>query len=212
MTEEQWLTGKVPRKLLDYAEVYLKAARTKAGRRKLRLYACACCRRIWASLPEEPHRRAVEAAEAHADGRLDGTGLAAVLSAALPALGGSWGGTAVRQLLKPRFGDSIRADLYAAWAATQPREEARAQADVVRDLFGNPFRPAGVKRPWLTWNGGTVVGLARQIYTERAFDRLPLLADALEDAGCDSADLLDHLRNNREHFVGCWALDLLIHS
>ena len=60
---------------------------------------------------------------------------------------------------------------------------------------------------WLT---STVVALARSIYDERAFDRLPILADALQDAGCDSDDVLAHLRDPQEHVRGCWALDLVL--
>ena len=60
---------------------------------------------------------------------------------------------------------------------------------------------------WLT---STVVSLAQPIYAERAFDRLPILADALEDAGCDNADTLTHCRSEGPHVRGCWALDLVL--
>ena len=63
---------------------------------------------------------------------------------------------------------------------------------------------------WLTWNGGTVVRLAQAVCDERAFERLPLLADALEDAGCADADLLGHLRSPGPHVLGCWAPDVLL--
>ena len=59
------------------------------------------------------------------------------------------------------------------------------------------------------WNGRTVPRLARALYEERAFDRLPILADALEDAGCHHADLLAHCRGPGPHVRGCWVLDLV---
>ena len=87
----------------------------------------------------------------------------------------------------------------------------RWQADIVRDLFGNPFRPAPQpKRQWLTWNNGMVVAITHGIYAERAFDRLPILAEALLDAGCDDDVLLGHLRGPGPHVLGCWALDILL--
>jgi len=60
---------------------------------------------------------------------------------------------------------------------------------------------------WLT---PTVASLARGIYTDRAFDRLPILADALQDAGCDSADILGHCRGPGPHVRGCWVVDLVL--
>ncbi|MCI0377346.1 MAG: hypothetical protein L0215_07060 [Gemmataceae bacterium] len=74
-------------------------------------------------------------------------------------------------------------------------------------LFGNLFRPVAADPTWLT---AAVVELARTIYDERAFDRLPKLADALEQAGCTHAGLLAHLRQPGEHVRGCWAVDLLL--
>ena len=88
--------------------------------------------------------------------------------------------------------------------------ERAAQAVLLRDVFGNPFRPVAIDAGCLAWNGGTVVRLAQAIYDERAFDRLPILADALEDAGCDSADLLAHCRREGVHTRGCCVVDLLL--
>jgi hypothetical protein len=164
-------------------------------------------------MAERPHRRVVEALEANIDGRLGDAEFQALVQAASQKLTLSgWEGSAINRAVSRRPQEAIEADRYASWAFTHGlprRDEVRAQADVVRDLFGNPFRPVVVARSWLTWNGGTVAGLACQIYDERAFDRLPVLADALEDAGCDNADLLAHLRRGGDHYLGCWALDLL---
>jgi len=77
----------------------------------------------------------------------------------------------------------------------------------IRELFGNPFRPATLDPTWLTL---TVVALARSIYGERGFDRLPILAGALEEAACSEASILDHCRSPAEHVRGCWVVDLLL--
>ena len=82
--------------------------------------------------------------------------------------------------------------------------------DLLRDVFGNPFRWTLLDPSWLAWNDGTVHKIAQAIYDERAFDRLPILADALEDAGCDDADILRHCREPGEHVRGCWVIDLLL--
>jgi hypothetical protein len=82
---------------------------------------------------------------------------------------------------------------------------------LLRCIFGNPFRPAPSLAPAvLAWNGGTVPKLAAAIYEERAFDRLPILADALEDAGCTDADILGHCRGGGEHVRDCWVVDLVL--
>jgi hypothetical protein len=93
----------------------------------------------------------------------------------------------------------------ATWQAQ--REENRALVDLLRDVAGNPFHPVTFDPSWRT---STAVALARGIYAERAFDRLPILADALQDAGCDNADILDHCRDPKgTHVRGCWAVDLV---
>jgi hypothetical protein len=92
-----------------------------------------------------------------------------------------------------------------------PCYDSRREVDLVRDVFGNPFRPAPVVAPgWLCWNDGTVQKLARCIYEERAFDRLPILADALQEAGCDDESVLLHCRGPGPHVRGCWVIDLLL--
>jgi hypothetical protein len=85
--------------------------------------------------------------------------------------------------------------------------QLRPQAGLLRDVLGNPFRPAAIAPSLLT---STVVSLAEGIYADRAFDRLPILADALEDAGCDDPDLLGHCRGPGPHVLGCWVIDLVL--
>ena len=82
---------------------------------------------------------------------------------------------------------------------------------MLRDIFGPlPFRPVTLDTRWLTWNHGTVPAIAHRMYEERAFHDLPILADALEDAGCTDADILAHCRQPGEHVRGCWVVDLLL--
>jgi hypothetical protein len=84
------------------------------------------------------------------------------------------------------------------------------QTAILRDIFGNPFRPVSITPAWLMRNDGTAPKLAQAIYDERAFDRLPILADVLEEAGCTNADILNHCRQPSEHVRGCWVIDLIL--
>ena len=99
--------------------------------------------------------------------------------------------------------------MFATWNSHHLRPaECRVVIPFLRDIVGNPFRPVAVDPGWLT---STVVDLARGIYAERAFDRLPILADALQDAGCENADILGHCRDPQAvHVRGCWVVDLVL--
>lgn len=89
---------------------------------------------------------------------------------------------------------------------------------LVRDIFGNPFRPAARLDPaWLAWNSSVVRKLAEDAYEQRSLPngyldntRLALLGDALEDAGCTDAELLGHLRGPGPHVQGCLAVDQIL--
>jgi hypothetical protein len=100
------------------------------------------------------------------------------------------------------------------WTEAELEAEQEAervlQCEILRDFFGNPFHPVAVEPSWLTWNDGTVPRLAQAIYDERAFDRMPDLADALEAAGRTNADILGHCRGRGPHVRGCWVVDLLL--
>ena len=87
------------------------------------------------------------------------------------------------------------------------REERAQQAALVRDVFGNPFRPVPFAPEWRT---DTAALLAKQMYESREFGAMPILADALQDAGCGSADVLSHCRGARPHVRGCWVCDLVL--
>jgi hypothetical protein len=100
--------------------------------------------------------------------------------------------------------DCARA-LRTAWGNRKP--PVPAQAELLRDIFGNPFRPVAFSEPWRT---DTAVSLARQMYESRDFSAMPILANALQDAGCSSAEILDHCRGCGPHGRGCWVVDLVL--
>jgi hypothetical protein len=79
--------------------------------------------------------------------------------------------------------------------------------ELLLDVFGNPFRPVAVDPAWRTPD---VITLAEGIYADRASDRMPILADALQDAGCDNEDVLSHCRGGGPHVRGCWVVDLVL--
>ena len=100
--------------------------------------------------------------------------------------------------------DYLRAD---ARCGTQAAEQ---QISLLREIVGNPFCPVAVDPAWLVWNDGTMPKVAQAIYDERTFDRLPILADALEEAGCNDGVILSHCRQPGEHVRGCWVVDLML--
>jgi hypothetical protein len=102
--------------------------------------------------------------------------------------------------------DDLLSDLYDQVVA----KESGRQAEVLRDVIGNPFIVASLDPAWLSWNDGVVRKLAEGIYANRAFDRMPILHDAMLDAGCTDESLLLHCRNPEGHVRGCWALDMIL--
>jgi hypothetical protein len=86
-------------------------------------------------------------------------------------------------------------------------KEHQAQANLLREVLGNPLCPVTFDPGWRT---SAAVGLALTIYEDRVFDRMPILGDALEDAGCDNLEFLDHCRGSATHVRGCWAIDLVL--
>jgi hypothetical protein len=84
-----------------------------------------------------------------------------------------------------------------------------ADAELVRDIFGNPFRPMTLDPEWRT---STTVVLAAGMYKSRDFDAMSILADALQDAGCDRADILAHCRGPGPHVRGCWVVDSVLNK
>jgi hypothetical protein len=235
MTEHEWLDcGSVAQPgmthlmhrndMLRHLQRECGAARRKAGRRKLRLLACAFCRRAWKRIDDPRGRTAVEVAEQFADGLAGKEELAGAGAAAWEAEREARGDDP-RRPAAPEALERYKSIRAAWWAtAAQPYESAHgamacvanslgrpeAACDIIREVFGNPFRPPALGPAVLAWNGGTVRRVAQALYDERAFDRLPVLADALEDAGCAEADLLSHCRGPGPHMRGCWAVDLCL--
>jgi hypothetical protein len=228
MTEAEWLDDTDPERMLAFL-------RGRASDRKVRLFAVACCRRIWQLMTDERSRGAVEVAErfedAHAtteeleeasdsacavcdaelklspsgDGReripAQSSGYSAALAAYNVSVPIGWWGAA------PAF---VAPDKSAREATHRSTTEFAAQCNLLRDIFGNPFRPVDAELFAAAMRSKRVLTDARTIYTDRAFDRLPILADALEDAGCDNADILAHCRGGGEHVRGCWVVDLIL--
>jgi hypothetical protein len=188
--------------------------------RKLRLVACGCCRQVWSVL-DKVDQRAVDAAEKFADGLLNGRGLLRWRNKIMNLRQAS------RALVErvsevAHLAAEVTLDQSGYMAANhaQIAEEAEALATsriqkrgrpltcaTFREIFGNPFRSVTADLAWCT---ATVVQLAQCIYTDRAFDRLPILADALEEAGCTDAEILSHCRGPGPHVRGCWVVDLVL--
>ena len=208
MNEREWLEGTSARSMLDYLEVFHNVARTKRGRRKLRLLACAVFRRCYLPVTTDKWGPALDLAERYAEGLAD---RAEVVSFRERFPREHWLDRTVDFLLaeSPQRATTNQAfGRYGVWREDDPT------AEFVRELFGNPFRRS-VLDP--VWRSSTVVALAQAAYDERSlttgqFDpsRLGILADALEDAGCDNADILNHCRGPGPHVRGCWVLDLLL--
>jgi hypothetical protein len=222
VTEKQWLRCGDPGDL----ELHLDE-RGPISDRKIRLFGCGCVRTVWADLPNDILRRSILASERYADGEAT----AAELRKARGAANGTFEGLGdiiedhsaivVTALCEPTasfpMGSGSSAGLAAvaaelasdrgkSWDAGWKRAN-KQYANLFRCVFGNPFRPVAFDPAWLT---ETVHSLATGIYAERAFDRMPILADALEEAGCDNADVLNHCRGDGPHVRGCWVVDLLL--
>jgi hypothetical protein len=209
--DDEWRACQVPQLVVRY--LYLRGR--VPSDRKCRLLRCAHCRRSWHQLPDERYRRAVELAERFADG-LVGEAERQAAEAAVNQIGRAlWDGGAREQAPWAWWvaGTLIERVPFGTSTSTRPHSHSATASEecaLLREIVGDPFRPVRIDPAWRAWDGGCVPGLARTIYEGRAFDRLPVLADALEEAGCTDADLLGHLRVPGPHVPGCWALDALL--
>jgi hypothetical protein len=196
MSEAEWNTSTDPTPMLELLQ-------GKASDRKLRLLLVACCyleyRKSKTGIP------AFDIVERFADGQATLNDVrthwltpGSVNQFAWPERPLEWAASFVTQC--PRSEEDVEED-------QEGYPPAIELPPIFRDIFGNPFRPVTINPAWRTSN---VTALAQSIYADRAFNRMPILADALEDAGCDNADILNHCRQPGEHVRGCWVVDLLL--
>jgi hypothetical protein len=215
MIERQWLACTDP-------DLMMNLWQGKTTERKLRLFACACARQVWHLLEEDSAARAVLPAEQIAEGLVPARE-APVLRPIRTAVGvrEDSARAAARCVVAQacaRKPDAELAALNAAAAAqfAAPHGERKAawqtarrrQCDLIRDLCPDPARPIVVDRSWLTWSDGLVAKLAQDIRAGQRLAEVPVLGDALEEAGCSDEALLAHCRGPL-HVRGCWLLDLL---
>jgi hypothetical protein len=213
MTEAEWLACEGPLTLFMSEHVELST-------RKQYLLAAAICWRIRGLLIDPNTLGAISILEAFADGAASAVDLGRATDSAV----GNWDEFEFTNAFDEAQRAAVMAVVYAlsrpdpvggalGWG-TQAVEHRGTQktvfpafANLIREVCGNLFRPVSVDPSWLTTD---VLALARGIYDERAFDRMPILADALQDAGCASEDVLAHCRDPKQlHVRGCWVIDLL---
>jgi len=233
MMEEEWLASENANEMLECLQCQHNVNRRKIGRRKIRLFGCASCRLLWDVMVDDRSRKAVEFVEMMIEGQATNTDLSVVREGALQAT--SQGLLRLNESSQLTWHERMQRYMatVAAYAITEgvpgsghahpairsfigegdPKarhewlSELRDLSHLLHDIFGNPFRPITLDRAWLT---STVVQLARGIYDDRAFDRMPILAYALQDTGCDSIAILDHCRGPGPHARGCFVVDLLL--
>jgi hypothetical protein len=226
MSEEGW------RQSNDVVGLMARAERSKLfSNRKKRLLGCAYCRRAWHFITEPRWQEVVDVLERFSDRQATRDDVKAAVEAANKTEG-QWGNSTSCRIVYPvtrtlyfaKWSDingtagnarcAIRDSMPEpdGWEAMEA--EAIPQAELVREVIGNPNHPVVVEKSWLTRDVKT---LAKAIYEERtlpagALDpvRLAILADALEDAGCTNRDILDHCRSPGPHVRGCWVIDLLL--
>lgn len=225
MDEEAWLSWEHPYHMLEYLR---RARRYRPTRRKLHLYSCRCVRRIRASLIYEESEQAIFIAERFADGKATPEELHAARVAAQRAVNcvkredGPGARTAARAavslthdppdnrrglLLAINRARRVIGQIINSLPEAQGAAEYKVQTDLLRCIFGNPFGKHRIEPGWRT---SAVVDLANTVYYQRAFKTLPILADALEDAGCTSAEMLHHCRSPGPHGRGCWVVDAIL--
>jgi hypothetical protein len=218
MTESEWQNRTDPTPMLEFL-------RGKVSDRKQRLFVIAYVRRVWSDFKISETQEAwnaIEVAERYADKLASDKQLQAAHHAVLASpewddlaihVLNAYAGAATAAKVDKAFADAMASD-YAARIAphTSPivHAERVERCRLLREVMDNPFHPVRISSAWLTGNDGTVPKLAQSIYDARAFDRLPELADALEQAGCANQDILDHCRQPGPHVRGCWVVDLML--
>jgi hypothetical protein len=215
MTEAEWLA-------CDDLQQLIKARRHAGYDRKLRLFACACVRNVNDRLPDGAWLTAVEIAERFADApgcRADLDDMYHTATRAWGEANQEWSAiiSTGMSVLSPEAGHaallasahSCKVGLPKGTISRKVAMAAVRQRNLIlfRCVFGNPFRPVTFAPEWRT---DTAVALAAQMYEAPDFSALPILADALQDAGCDNEDVLSHCRGGGPHGRGCWVVDLVL--
>jgi hypothetical protein len=207
MTKTEWITCSDPGRMLKFL--------SSGTQKKFRLFAFYCLRRqVW-HLLDERGREAAELAERLAFGDVSADEWGRVQEAMNTAFH-----TAHEKSVKA----ATKAASMSIWAGVHPamiaryiraalsqpaRNAARLdQVALLRELFH--FGDVPIAPSWMAWNDRAVGNIAQSIYDELAFDRMPILADALEDAGCTNPDILNHCRHSCVHVRGCWVVDLIL--
>jgi hypothetical protein len=229
MDEATWSVCADPFAMLNFLQT-----RGWGSDRKMRLVCCALCRAVEHLLTDERYRRALDVAERYAEGLAGVSELrqahGVVVRVTTHTEDYEWSEDKQGMLLaanalewatvlrEPPDPPGYLAGCAALGAKNASVSEGVPEAEVhgsqsalLRDILGPlPFRPVAVPPSVLAWDNGTVVTLARAIYLERRFGDLPILADALEEAGCDDPEILAHCRLSGPHVRGCWVVDLLV--
>jgi hypothetical protein len=212
MTEAEWLA-------CTYTSGILSPFGKRVSSRKLRLFGCACGRRLSHIVTDERFEEALSVLERYADGlakESDRIRVSKCDEFKVVKGGKRTAGHFARSTIHDTAQKTIqRAINYLGVAVasalqTSPKSHSAEYAQnmiLLRDIFGNPFRPVTFSPSWRT---DTVLSLARQMYESREFGAMPILADALQDAGCDSDDILAHCRGAGPHVRGCWVVDLVL--
>lgn len=225
MTEQEWLDSSDPDSMLEELRAS-KMNRSKWGRRKLRLFGCGCCARV-KRLMSERGQRWLELGEQNADALINMEQLRRVGMEHIGAVDGqnaehiadlsAWFTIGPNVMITAQAAARSASDAIGTETWHQ-RADSRAARDserseqtrLLREIIGNPFRTVSANLSLLSWNDSTVPKIAQTIYEERRFKDLPILSDALEEAGCTNADILDHCRSEGPHVRGCWVVDLIL--
>ncbi|MFO0805086.1 MAG: hypothetical protein U0791_18425 [Gemmataceae bacterium] len=224
MTEAEWLAATDPVPMLDYL-------RGKSSDRKLRLFDIGCCQRLSRIIENEPAWvGGLDAAEQFADGKIGASELGrwheeisnwegSLADFRLPLIQTHGSLFAVTLLERDDSSHGVQYSVRlamtelavelegAACVQRVSEEQSQVSSRLLREIIGNPFRPVTFAPDWRT---STVAAIARGMYESRDFSPMSLLADALQDAGCDNEDILNHCRSNGPHVRGCWVVDLIL--
>lgn len=206
MTEAEWLAAGDPFKMVWHPLL--------ASERKLRLFACACVRPFMLIPDKFGCGMAFEVAERIADGlalpQERQKAELALEEGRITADDDRYFVEAVANLFESPIQDAVTAtldNLFNHNLDIVSNSHDEFYANQLRDIFGNPFHPVAIDPNRLT---STVVSLARSMYESRDFSTMPILSDALQDAGCENEVILNHCRSDGPHVRGCWVVDLLL--